>query len=107
MKLIVMLIATGVHGPATLQGFTSLQACENARPLVAEFYKQATRPTPRRRRASSCRTSVAAKRAVDAPPRRYRCASDCSSSPGGAGCSGVEPSVVGSRPAVSSIATVT
>ena len=41
MKLIVMLIATGVHGPATLQGFTTLQACENARPLVTEFYKQA------------------------------------------------------------------
>ena len=41
MTLIVMLIATGVHGPATISGFHTLAACEAARPAVVEFYKKA------------------------------------------------------------------
>ncbi len=41
MKLIVMLIATGVHGPATIAGFDTLAACEAARPKVTAFYQKA------------------------------------------------------------------
>ena len=45
MKVIVMLIAAGIHGPATVGGFDTLAACNAARPIVAHFFKTATRST--------------------------------------------------------------
>lgn len=41
MKMIVMLIWVGVSGhggPATIQGFESVAACEAARPVVAQGF---------------------------------------------------------------------
>jgi hypothetical protein len=44
MKLIVMLIALGVHyGPTTIAGFDTLAACEASRSKVVAFYKKTTR----------------------------------------------------------------
>ena len=43
MKIIVMLIAAGIHGPATLSGFDTIAACNAARPIVMDFFKKATR----------------------------------------------------------------
>ena len=43
MKLIVMLITVGVHGPVTIPGFNSLAACDAARPPVVAFFKRTTR----------------------------------------------------------------
>ena len=43
MKLVVMLITVGVHGPVAIPGFHSLAACDAARPPVVAFFKRTTR----------------------------------------------------------------
>ena len=43
MKLVIMLITVGVHGPVTIPGFHTLAACNEAKPPVVAFFKRTTR----------------------------------------------------------------